>query len=309
MAKRRAVALAVGLLAAACSGADPRSSTAPPVVATAIRSDEPTDGRASAKTTPTADPRAPDLAGLFDVGRYSLYLECRGTSGPVVLFDAGSGSDSASWNRSRKDFIGLVDDSYRRCLYDRANIGASDRVPGPRTSATAARDIHELLHAAGLPPPYVLVGRSYGGFNVRLFAATYPSETRALVLLETLTPEFLAEMLPLLTPRQRAEEISSFEDIEPPLDEIASGPLVSAAELPDVPLLVVAGTKWHSGNAPWPSDWPGEELDALWSRAQVDLASSVPRGKLVVFEGGDHSLQVSQPERLAKEINDFLAAS
>ena len=116
-------------------------------------------------------------------------------------------------------------------------------------------------------------------------------------------------MLPLLTPRQRAEEIASFEDIEPPLDEIASGPLVSAAALPDVPLLVVAGTKWHSGNAPWPSDWPGEELDALWTRTQVDLASAVPRGKLVVFEGGDHSLQVSQPERLAKEINDFLAAS
>ena len=44
-------------------------------------------------------------------------------------------------------------------------------------------------------------------------------------------------------PPQRAEEIRSFGDIEPPLDEIASGPLVSAAELPDVPLLVVCVTR------------------------------------------------------------------
>jgi pimeloyl-ACP methyl ester carboxylesterase len=226
-----------------------------------------------------------------------------------VLFDAGSGSTGATWNRSRKDFIGLIDGSFRRCLYDRANLGDSDRVAGPRTSATAARDIHELLHAAGLPPPYVLVGRSYGGFNVRLFAAAYPSETRALVLIETLTPQFLTGMLALLTPEQRAGEIASFGDIETPMDEIASGPLVAAAKLPDVPVLVVAGTKWHSGNEPWPSAWPGRDLDALWARAQEDLASAIPRGRLIVFEGGDHSLHVSAPERLAGEINDFLAAA
>ena len=210
------------------------------------------------------------------------------------------------WNRSRKDFIGLVDNSFRRCIYDRANLGKSDRVSGSRTSATAAHDLHALLAAAGLAPPYVLIGRSFGGYNVRLFASADPSDVRGLVLVETLTPEFQDGMLALLTPEQRAQEIESFKDIEPPMDELASGPLVAAAALPDVPLLVVAGTKWHSGNEPWPSDWPGPALDALWDRGQMDLASAVPHGRLVVFEGGDHSLQISQPERLAMEINDFL---
>ena len=265
---------------------------------------DPTSGSGTA----TADPRKPDLSGVFDVGGYSLYLECRGTEGPVVLFDAGSGSDSTSWNRSRKDFVGLVDDSFRRCLYDRANLGKSEQVAGPRTSATAAHDLHALLAAAGLAPPYVLVGRSFGGYNVRLFAAAYPSEVHGLVLVETLTPEFQNGMLDLLTPEQRAGEVQSFEAIEHPMDELAGGPLVAAAGLPDIPLLVVAGTKWHSGNEPWPSDWPGSELDALWDESQVDLASAVPRGRLVVFEGGDHALHLSEPERLAREINDFLAA-
>lgn len=262
----------------------------------------------AAPETSTLESRLPDLVGKFDVGGHSLYLECRGLSGPVILFDAGSGSDSATWNRSRKDFIGLIDSRYRRCLYDRANLGKSDDVAGPRTSATAAEEMHALLGAAGLPAPYVLVGRSFGGYNVRLFAAAYASEVRALVLVETLTPEFLKGMESLLTPEQWAEEATSFESIERPLDEIASGPLVAAAPLPDVPLLVIAGTKWHLGNEPWPSEWPGPQLDALWDQAQQDLGAAVPRGKTVVFQGGDHSLHFSQPERLAKEINDFLAS-
>ena len=265
----------------------------------------PVDG--SPATTGSTD-REPDLAGLFDVGGHSLYLECRGTSGPVILFDAGSGSDGATWHRSRKDFIGLVDPTYRRCTYDRANLGGSGSVAGPRTSATAAQEMHSLLRAADLPPPYVLVGRSFGGYNVRLFAAAYPSETKALVLVETLTPEFQDGVKSLLTPEQWAEEARSFDALEPPMDELASGPLVAAAVIPDVPLLVVAGTKWHAGNAPWPADWPGADLDDRWAKAQANLAASVPRGKLVVFEGGDHSLHFSQPERLADEINAFLAA-
>ena len=296
----------VVVLAAACAAADPQPSATPDATASAMATE--VAGQAGGSGTATADPRKPDLAGVFDVGGYSLYLECRGTDGPVVLFEAGSGSDSTSWNRSVKDFIGLVDNSFRRCLYDRANLGKSERVAGPRTSVTAARDLHALLAAAGLAPPYVLVGRSFGGYNVRLFAATYPSEVQGLVLVETLTPEFQDGMLALLTPEQRAGEVESFGAIEPPMDELAGGPLVAAAGLPDIPLLVVAGTKWHSGNEPWPADWPGPALDALWDESQAALASSVPGGRLVVFEGGDHGLHFSEPERLAREINDFLAA-
>jgi pimeloyl-ACP methyl ester carboxylesterase len=257
-------------------------------------------------STRRAGPVEPDLAGRFDVGGHSLYLECFGTTGTVVVFDAGSGSAGDTWKRSRKGFISLVDNDYRRCLYDRANLGRSDRVPGHRTSATAAEELHTLLHTAGLAPPYILVGRSFGGYNVRLFAAAYPAEVRSLILIETLTPRFHDGMRALLTPEQWAIEVDGVQATEPPLDIIGSTPMVDAAVLPDVPLLVIAGTKWHSGNAPWPAGWPGPQLDALWDLAQQELGASVPRGRIVVFEGGDHSLHFSQPQRLADEINAFL---
>jgi pimeloyl-ACP methyl ester carboxylesterase len=248
---------------------------------------------------------SPDLEGRFDVGGYSLAIECRGTSGPVMLLETGSGSPGMTWLRS--EFITLLDNRYRRCIYDRANIGESDDVDGPRTSATAARDLHALLVAAGLPGPYVLVGRSFGGYNVRLLASMYPGDVSHLVLVETLTPEFHAGMKDLLEPMQWASEASFNQQVEWPLDIIASGPLVAAAELPRIPLLVIAATESHTGDEAWPDGWPADRLNDLWAEAQEDLAASVPGGRLVVFEGSDHNLFLNEPERLAAEINVFLA--
>jgi pimeloyl-ACP methyl ester carboxylesterase len=296
--------LALVSLLAAC-GQGP--GTLPPASVAAVASAAPPP-TSLASRLPTDPPMIqPDLAGKFDVGGHSLYIECFGTSGPVMLLETGSGSPSVTWRRSPMDFMDLLDNSYRRCIYDRANIGRSDKSSIPRTSATAAAELHALLVAAGLPGPYVLVGRSFGGYNVRLFAASYPDDVRALILLESLTPEFHRGLEQLLTPEQWAMEVAGVQSYERPLDVIASTPLVEDAKLPDVPLLVIAGTKWHGGNEPWPAGWPAQALDALWDRAQIDLAASVEGGRLVVFEGGDHSLQTSEPDRLADEINHFLA--
>ena len=256
--------------------------------------------------SPTPDVGEPDLAGKFDVGGHSLYIECRGTDGPVMLLETGSGSPGATWLRS--EFITLLDDRYRRCIYDRTNLGQSDDAEGPRTSVTAARELHALLEAAELPGPYVLVGRSFGGYNVRLFTSMYPGDVSALVLVETLTPEFHAGMETLLDQVQWASETSFNTIVEYPLDIMASGPLVADAELPAVPLLVIAATESHTGDQTWPAGWPAAALNALWMDGQRALAPSVPGGRLVVFEGSHHNLFFSEPRRLADEINAFLEA-
>lgn len=302
-----AVALILALITAACSGQGEPAAPSPLLPSAPSSSTTPSLSAslgAQASAAPTLTP--PDLAGKFDVGDHSLYIECYGKTGPVMVLDSGSGGAAIIWKRNPA-FIATLDNSYRRCVYDRANAGRSDRDSDPRTAATSADELHKLLIAADLPGPYVVVGRSFGGYVSRLFASAHPADVRALVLVETLTPEFHHGLERLLTPAQWADEVEGVQSYERPLDVIASTELVADAGLPDVPLLVIAGTKWHSGNVPWPAGWPGEQLDALWDEAQQTLAASVPGGRLVVFEGGDHSLQVSQPGRLAEEINGFLA--
>ena len=67
----------------------------------------------------------------------------------------------------------------------RCAVGWSDPSPVEQTSAAVAEDLHALLHAAGVPPPYVLVGSSFSGFNVRSFAGKYPSEVAGAVLVDS----------------------------------------------------------------------------------------------------------------------------
>jgi pimeloyl-ACP methyl ester carboxylesterase len=67
------------------------------------------------------------------------------------------------------------------CWYDQAGYGWSDSGPKPRTSRAVASDLHALLRAAAVPPPYVLVGASGDGFPVRVFAARHPNEVAGIV--------------------------------------------------------------------------------------------------------------------------------
>lgn len=70
------------------------------------------------------------------------------------------------------------------CAYDRAGFGWSDPGPAPRTSGRIADELHSLLAAARVPPPYLLVAASFGGHAARIFSQRYRDETAGLVLLD-----------------------------------------------------------------------------------------------------------------------------
>jgi pimeloyl-ACP methyl ester carboxylesterase len=69
-------------------------------------------------------------------------------------------------------------------LYDRAGAGWSDPGPRPRTAGRIADELHQLLQAAGVAPPYLLVGHSLGGLVVRLYAARHPDRVAGVVLVD-----------------------------------------------------------------------------------------------------------------------------
>jgi pimeloyl-ACP methyl ester carboxylesterase len=120
-----------------------------------------------------------------DVGTHRLHIRCAGEGVPSVVFDAALGASSLSWS--------LVQPAVARvtcaCTYDRAGFGWSDAGPLPRTAGRIADELHELLRRAAVPKPYVLVGHSFGGLVMRLFASRYSDELAGLVLIEPAIPE------------------------------------------------------------------------------------------------------------------------
>ena len=117
---------------------------------------------------------------LVDVGGRRLNLSCVGTGSPTVVFESPSGAGGAVWWAVRAPVAGLT----RACAYDRAGFGFSDSSPRGADADAAVDDLHALLAAAGIAPPYVLVGNSFGGGAAELFAWKHPAEVVGLVLVE-----------------------------------------------------------------------------------------------------------------------------
>ena len=121
----------------------------------------------------------------FDVGGYKMHMDCAGEGTPTVILDSGLGDSYVSWRKVQPEIAKFT----RVCSYDRAGIGYSDSSSQPRTSKVIAGELHALLQAAGVPPPYVLVGHSMGGYDVRVFASIYRNEVAGMVLVDASHPD------------------------------------------------------------------------------------------------------------------------
>ncbi len=109
-----------------------------------------------------------------------LNLYCLGAGEPTVVFDAGLTDETSVWGLVQP----VIASTTRTCSYDRAGVGFSDPSNRPGSSANIVDDLRRLLAAAAIKPPYVLVGHSYGGMNIKLYAHTYPSEVVGLVFVD-----------------------------------------------------------------------------------------------------------------------------
>ncbi|MFL5620363.1 MAG: alpha/beta hydrolase [Gemmatimonadaceae bacterium] len=133
--------------------------------------------------TDSTPPPFPAPGRLVDVGGWRLHLNCSGVARPsqqTVILEAGLGDFSVEWSLVQPGVARFA----RVCSYDRAGDGWSDIGPHPRTFRQIVYELHTLLERAGERPPFVLVGHSYGGWLVRQYQSTYPSEVAGMVLVE-----------------------------------------------------------------------------------------------------------------------------
>ena len=127
----------------------------------------------------------PQIGRTFNVGGRSLNLYCSGTGSPTVLFESNGGIPGYRWVRLQRSVANFT----RACWYDRAGLGWSDPGPFPNHSDSVVHDLHDLLTAASITPPYILVGHALGSFHVRVFRSFYPAEVAGLVLVDPMNED------------------------------------------------------------------------------------------------------------------------
>jgi pimeloyl-ACP methyl ester carboxylesterase len=157
-----------------------------------------------------------------------------------------------------------------------------------------------LLTDQRFDPPYVLVGHSFGGAYMELFARSQPSEVSALVLVDERTFGFLdaceSEGLDLCgIPNDTLSEQSQVVQDEYNAFPLAADELTGA--LGDYPVRVLTSTEYPGAS---------DARMALWVSMQGDIADQATDGEQTVFEGAGHYLQIERRDEVAATIRAVL---
>jgi pimeloyl-ACP methyl ester carboxylesterase len=279
-----------------------------------------------------------------DVGGFRLHIVCQGTGRPAVILDSGSGDAWVSWFRVQPEVAKVT----RVCSYDRAGIGYSDPSPQPRSRRRIVEEMRTLLARAGVHPPYVLVGHSFGGLDVQLYAALHPEEVAGLVLEESAHEDHWAhaprEFRQVSQERMEEESLLAEKaergDPMPPILSVPGLPWKERRQLAPVVRRAawyrasyeeskvgeaspqeLGGGLLHRLNVPLVVLSAGSrqrppsrslELHQRWIRIagelQDDLASRSPCSRHITVQGAGHFIHWDQPQAVVEAITTLVAA-
>jgi pimeloyl-ACP methyl ester carboxylesterase len=275
------------------------------------------------------------FARLIDIsGGRKMYLKCSGGGSPTVVLVGGLRASADDWSvsdKSKPTVFTEVGNFTRVCACDRPGTpvgekpSRSDPVSQPTTAKDGVADLHALLSTAREAGPYVLVGHSYGGLIVRLYASTYPKEVSGLVLVDALSEGLqdaetseqwviqrkliegdVRESVALYPALERIDVDRSFNQIRA-APSLRSIPLVVLSADrpwgPQVPSMIAAGKL----SADTPPDF-GYVTDAAQKKAQERLAKLVPNEKHITNTNSGHEIHKEQPQIVIDAIREVVEA-
>jgi len=113
-----------------------------------------------------------------------MHLYCTGEGSPTIVLSSGLGDDFTGWAKVQP----ALSRQTRVCSYDRAGFGWSESRPGVQDASAISSQLHQLIAAAAVQRPIVLVGHSISGVYLRSYAAQYPDDLAGLVFVDGATP-------------------------------------------------------------------------------------------------------------------------
>jgi pimeloyl-ACP methyl ester carboxylesterase len=273
-----------------------------------------------------------DFARAMQIGGRDVYLTCHGRAAagaPTIVLISGYHDSSDVWTQA--DVLGLLPpavgppvfpalaESHRVCAYDRPGTlryvegtpltGRSTPVQQPRTAGELVAELHDVLTAAGIAPPYVVVGHSLGGLIARAYAQAHADQVRGVVFVDAFSatiPAVFGSRWPTyrdegLNPPIGRMPIASMRnpdservDLDASVAEVLAGP-----PFPRVPVAVLTKTEPFAGLTSFPG-LPADETNRLYEQAEDAIVALVPNTPHLIATGSDHYIQFSQPDLVVR---------
>jgi len=277
---------------------------------------------------------------ILSIGGRSVHLYCTGSGSPTLLLEAGLGDDFLSWRRVQP----ALSRTTRVCSYDRAGYGWSTAIPGTRDTDHFVAELHDLLAAAHIDGPIVLMGHSMGGLIVRKYASLYPQGIVGMVFVDTSTPTQVERLpaelsgggdftsadellLPFGVTRMRGHcgvedpatpEFNSLlrnhdclrgvidtDDREAAAFPASAHEALNTGPFGQIPILIFSqDPALHFGD-----DLPlaaARRGAVVWNTLQEELKQLSPRSRRIIARGSTHYIHQLRPELVIREVNHLV---
>jgi pimeloyl-ACP methyl ester carboxylesterase len=248
---------------------------------------------------------------LVDIGPYSLDVVRAGRGAPAVILEAGLGDSLNDWATIWPAVAKLT----TVVAYSRISAGPAGG-PTDYGARQAVEDLHALLGKLRIAPPYILVGRSYGGLLVRLYTSVYPADVRGLVIvdgtheqqvqrwgaLDSTYPAafraFFDSLVHTMPPGAQAGEIRETMRIQ------AAGAVEGMQPLPDIPIAVLTSMKVDPAATTINMTARGH---AAWRAMHDEWFRRSTNGLHIETTKAGHAIQRDEPQLVIDAIQFVLA--
>jgi pimeloyl-ACP methyl ester carboxylesterase len=234
-----------------------------------------------------------------------------GITASVVLV-GGHGSELATW----QGLYRALPKGTSIFAYNRAGLGKSENINGPRDARTIAAEMKMILDVNHIQPPYVFAAHSMGGIYARMFYHLYPDQVKGLVLVDATHENQLDSLLSFLPEPEREQVARGMEFINDSLlNTLPPGSLKEEFRanfstnysqirqypaITGLPVYVITSTKVTDDNPPFIADIHSA-LHQQWA------ASAGQQGKFVATNRSGHNIQVEEPDLVAAGIQWVLS--
>jgi pimeloyl-ACP methyl ester carboxylesterase len=277
----------------------PATDSTPP--SDAPRTASPPTAAASPSVMTSASPPGSSISGKFDVNGRELFIDCAGSGSPTIVIEAGEEQTSDEM----ADVKATLAREHMVCSYDRANNGQSGSAPKPRTAQSTTSDLDQLLDAAAVPAPYVLIGHSAGGMLVQLFAREHSDEVAGMLVTNAVPPcdPWMDAAFEHMTTSEQDQERSYYAGAYgESLDYCESSHEIDAAPDPtNMPVEVLISTIAQCASV---TDVCGRTYPA-YTEVMQDVAAEWPAGHFSQVES-IHSIYVGDPETFVETVELLL---
>lgn len=248
---------------------------------------------------------------MVSIGSHRLDVLRMGTGAPAIILEAGLGDSLDDW----APLVPAIAEYATVVAYSRSGLGRSEPGSSHHGAPSEMRELHELLGRLGIHPPFVLVGRSYGGMLARLYTSLYPADVAGLVLVDGVHEEQVRRWGALdgtypgafraffdsvaRTPRRAAE----VAEIRETMRIQAAGAVEGMRPLPDIPIAVLTSMRSDS-TAKFVNLTPrGHEA---WRQMHDEWFRRSTNGIHIVTSRSGHAIQEGEPELVIEAIRFVL---